>query len=96
MLHYIKKVTPPENFLLQVVFRNGETKIFDAKPYLTGPVFEPLHNFFISSKCKPTPSPARSSGPMARIFAPTSCMHCPSHISKMHWLLQPQRLRIAD
>lgn len=31
-----KNVTPLDNYMLQVVFDNGETKLFDAKPFLSG------------------------------------------------------------
>lgn len=44
MLHYIRRAEPLENFLLEVTFKNGETKVFDAKPYLNGPIFVPLHD----------------------------------------------------
>lgn len=44
MPHYIKDVTPLENFCLKVAFRNGEIRVFDAMPYLNGPIFEPLHD----------------------------------------------------
>ncbi len=44
MLHYIRKVVPLENFLLQITFKNGEVKIFDAKPHLAGAIFAPLHD----------------------------------------------------
>lgn len=44
MPHYIKDVTPLENFYLKVASRNGEIIVFDVMPYLNGPIFEPLHD----------------------------------------------------
>lgn len=30
------RVIPQDNYLLQITFDNGETKVFDVKPYITG------------------------------------------------------------
>lgn len=42
MLHRIQDVIPLEDFRLKVVFRGGESRVFHAKPYLTGPIFAPV------------------------------------------------------
>jgi len=43
-MHYIEDVIPLGNFHLKVTFRGGEVKVFNAKPYLTGPIFEPVND----------------------------------------------------
>ncbi|MBI5141539.1 MAG: DUF2442 domain-containing protein [Nitrospirae bacterium] len=41
---YVKLVRPLEDYLLEVVFDNGEHRIFDMKPYLRSGVFIRLRN----------------------------------------------------
>ena len=41
---YVKHVCPREDYQLEVVFENGEQRIFDAKPYLQRGVFARLQN----------------------------------------------------
>ena len=43
-MRHIVKVVPKKDFFLEVEFDNGETKVFDLKPYLHGSLFEPLAN----------------------------------------------------
>jgi hypothetical protein len=31
---YVRQVSPLEDYLLELVFENGERRVFDAKPYL--------------------------------------------------------------
>ena len=38
-------VQPLENYMLQVEFDNGETRLFDVSPYLEKGVFSKLKNF---------------------------------------------------
>lgn len=76
MLHYIKKVTSLENFYLHVVFRNGETKIFDAQPYLTGPIFEPLLNPFYFEQVQADPI-------SGAIFWPNGADFCPDFVHSL-------------
>lgn len=44
MMHYVRQVIPLPDFHLRVTFRSGEVRVFDAKPHLTGPVFEPVND----------------------------------------------------
>jgi len=39
---YVKEVIPLENFELELTFENGETRIFDLKPYLKRGIFARL------------------------------------------------------
>ncbi|RJP30606.1 MAG: DUF2442 domain-containing protein [Candidatus Omnitrophota bacterium] len=41
---YVKHIRPLEDFQLEVVFENGERRLFDAKPYLQHGVFVRLQN----------------------------------------------------
>ncbi len=41
---YVKQVRPLENYQLEVIFENGERRIFDVKPYLQRGVFVRLQN----------------------------------------------------
>jgi hypothetical protein len=41
---YIEHVRPLDDYRLEVVFENGERRIFDAKPYLQRGVFVRLQN----------------------------------------------------
>ena len=42
MFFAVTKVTPLDNYLLKLKFKNGEEKIFDMKPYLEIGVFKML------------------------------------------------------
>ena len=44
LLPRVKSVKPLENYRLRLAFTNGEERIFDAKPLLALPVFQPLRN----------------------------------------------------
>jgi len=41
---YVKHVRPLEDYQLEVIFENGEHRIFDVKPYLQRGVFVRLQN----------------------------------------------------
>jgi hypothetical protein len=41
---YVKQVRPLEDYQLEVIFENGESRIFDVKPYLQRGVFVRLQN----------------------------------------------------
>jgi hypothetical protein len=41
---YVKHVNPLDDYRLEVVFENGERRIFDVKPYLQRGVFVRLQN----------------------------------------------------
>jgi len=41
---YVKDVRPLDDYQLEVVFENGERRVFDAKPYLQRGVFVRLQN----------------------------------------------------
>lgn len=38
------RVIPQDHYLLRLTFDNGETKIFDVKPYITGSWYGKLRN----------------------------------------------------
>ena len=42
MYYSITKVTPLNNYLLRLKFKNGEEKVFDMKPYLETGIFKEL------------------------------------------------------
>ena len=42
MYYSITKVTPLNDYLLHLKFKNGEEKIFDMKPYLETGIFKEL------------------------------------------------------
>jgi hypothetical protein len=48
----IIKVKALKNFMLELEFSNNECKIFDAKPYLHYPIYEPLNDahFFSAAR----------------------------------------------
>ena len=50
----IKKVTPSKNYLLHLVFTNGENGIYDCTPLLSFGVFKELKNtdYFMQAKTK--------------------------------------------
>lgn len=39
---FIRSVIPLENFMVRLVFSDGEQKNVDLEPLLRGPIFEPL------------------------------------------------------
>lgn len=41
---YVKQVRPLEDYQLELIFENGEHRIFDVKPYLKRGVFVRLQN----------------------------------------------------
>jgi hypothetical protein len=41
---YVKHVHPLDDYRLELVFENGERRIFDAKPYLQCGIFTRLQN----------------------------------------------------
>lgn len=41
---YVKQVRPRDDYELEVIFDNGERRIFDVKPYLQRGVFVRLQN----------------------------------------------------
>ncbi len=41
---FVKTVKPIDNYLLEIVFENGETRLFDCKPYLRRGIFSRLSN----------------------------------------------------
>ncbi len=41
---YVKQVRPLEDYQLELIFGNGEQRIFDVKPYLKHGVFVRLQN----------------------------------------------------
>lgn len=41
---YVKQVRPLENYQLELIFENGEQRIFDVEPYLKRGVFVRLQN----------------------------------------------------
>jgi hypothetical protein len=44
MLHGIRNVQPLKSFHLMLEFDSGERRIVDIRPFIHGPVFEPLKN----------------------------------------------------
>jgi len=43
-MHYVTDVSYLEDYKLRVFFEDGTSKVVDLRPYLDGPVFEPLKN----------------------------------------------------
>jgi len=41
-MRHITRVVAKRDFCLELEFDNGEVRLFDAKPYLRGDLFEPL------------------------------------------------------
>lgn len=41
---YVKSVRPFDNYQLELIFENGECRLFDVKPYLQRGVFVRLQN----------------------------------------------------
>jgi hypothetical protein len=44
MYFAVTDVTPLNNYLLRLKFKNGEEKVFDMKPYLETGIFQELKN----------------------------------------------------
>lgn len=44
MLHGVRNVQPLNSFHLILEFNQGEHRIVDIRPFIRGPVFEPLKN----------------------------------------------------
>ncbi len=40
----VKDVQPQRNYLLRILFDNGETRLFDVKPLFQYPIFQKLKN----------------------------------------------------
>jgi hypothetical protein len=43
-MHYVIDVSYLEDYKLRVFFEDGTNKVVDLRPYLDGPIFEPLKN----------------------------------------------------
>jgi hypothetical protein len=41
---YVKRIHPADDYLLELLFQNGERRVFDLKPYLNRGVFVRLQN----------------------------------------------------
>lgn len=52
MFFSVTKVTPLDNYLLRLTFKDGEEKIFDMKPYLQTGVFRSLKDEKIFKSAK--------------------------------------------
>lgn len=52
VLHQIIDVIPLEDFRLEITFDDGEVRVFDLKPYLSGSLFTPLQNIELFKKVK--------------------------------------------
>lgn len=48
----VKSVSPAENYLLSIVFDNGETGVLDMKPYLGFGVFQKLKDPNVFNRVK--------------------------------------------
>lgn len=46
------KVLPLTDYQLQLTFQNGEEGIFDMKPYLSLPIFQPLNDLLMFNKVR--------------------------------------------
>ncbi len=49
----VKNVKPKDNYKLILTFTNGETKIFDMKPYLKIGIFQELKELHLFNSVKP-------------------------------------------
>jgi hypothetical protein len=49
----IEKVYPLNNYELRLIFKNGEEKIFDVKPYLNIGVFKALNDLELFNTVRP-------------------------------------------
>ena len=69
----IRAVTPLEEFTVRLEFTDNTTKEIDLKPYLHGPIFEPMRkDFRLFRVMKVDPVSARLSGTMGQIWTLTS------------------------
>ncbi len=48
----VKSVNPMQDYLLEIVFSNGEKKKFDLKPYLNFGLFKELKDFTLFQTAK--------------------------------------------
>jgi hypothetical protein len=49
----VKEVYPTDDYMLSLVFTNGEVKKFDAKPYLNIGIFKELNNIALFKTARP-------------------------------------------
>ncbi|MEI6056991.1 MAG: DUF2442 domain-containing protein [Lentisphaerota bacterium] len=49
---HVKSVKPLDNFKLELLFENGEYRIFNAEEYLNLPVFRKLKNQYLFKRAK--------------------------------------------
>lgn len=49
----VKKVSPNPDYTINLIFENGEKKIFDVKPYLEKGIFRELKDLKIFNSVKP-------------------------------------------
>ncbi len=50
----VKDVVPQDNYLLLLIFENGEKRQFDMKPYLDLGIFQELRDLEIFKSVKPS------------------------------------------
>jgi hypothetical protein len=53
-MNRVKEVSPLEDYLLKLVFSNGEERYFDMKPYLNRGIFAVLRDINLFKAVKPT------------------------------------------
>lgn len=48
----VKDVTPRKDYTLLLTFADGEKRVYDARPLLRKPIYEPLNNlaFFLNAR----------------------------------------------
>jgi hypothetical protein len=49
----VKKTYPNPDYTVNIIFDNGEEKIFDVKPYLTKGIFKELSNLKLFNSVRP-------------------------------------------
>ena len=49
----VKTVHPNDDYTLSLVFENGETKVFDVKPFLDKGIFKQLNDRRVFNSVKP-------------------------------------------
>ena len=49
----VKTVKPIDNFILHIMFTNGEEKLFDVKPYLKLGIFSELNDLAMFNTVRP-------------------------------------------
>jgi hypothetical protein len=52
---WLKKASHIKDYQVKILFNTGEQKIADFKPYLKGPIFEPLNDMDTFKKLKIDP-----------------------------------------